>query len=183
MHREDWEPDDWDLSPELFIFYSGSYSGGSCLVRWDWTSLLVEKTGGGNFSAIPEQVPARCCTMENVPEKTRRTRNLVMGAVICRTSRVLWRHVLAPYPVIRGSPRSLLQGKTSFRAVMSRKFPRRFDYSLTRKKGCAGNSDIIQSQLTCEMVTENPLCTIISIQLIRLKSSTMVKNIHVFPYP
>ena len=38
------------LLPRQFIFYLGTYSGGSCMVRWDGTSILVEKTEGGNFS-------------------------------------------------------------------------------------------------------------------------------------
>jgi len=40
------------LLPGQFSFYFGSYSGMSCIVRWDGRSLIAEKTGGGNFSGI-----------------------------------------------------------------------------------------------------------------------------------
>ena len=41
-----------DLLPGQFLFYLGTYSGGSCMVRWNGTSILIEKTGGGNFNGI-----------------------------------------------------------------------------------------------------------------------------------
>lgn len=43
------------LLPGQFSFYLGSYSGGSCLVRWDEGMLIVEKTAGGNFNGIPRR--------------------------------------------------------------------------------------------------------------------------------
>ena len=48
--------DDIDQGPDLYpgqlSFYLGSFSDGSCLVRWDGRSLIVEKTGGGNFNGV-----------------------------------------------------------------------------------------------------------------------------------
>jgi hypothetical protein len=51
MNRDNPDPGP-ALLPGHFSFYLGSYSGGSCLVRWDGRSLIAEKTRGGNFSGV-----------------------------------------------------------------------------------------------------------------------------------
>jgi len=49
-------PHNSTLLPVNLVFYVGNYAEGSFSVRWNGDSLVVEETGGGNFSSTPRAV-------------------------------------------------------------------------------------------------------------------------------